>query len=368
MTQIEQYDTNKAVEEVKTEKKKDSFAKFSLGLGLASILFAWIGIVPLLAIILGVVAIGRTKEEGTGRWMAVVGLILGIIFFISNMYMNGHFSSEALSSRTSNERNLNTRINTPTTNTDTSFSPTAVAEKESSTESDLIEDVPQKQTKTASVIHSVTPQPTPTKEQVDINLTKSVITPTVSEVEETPSHPIYSEIQVWSYNQTKEYSEKLDGMLSEAKKILSKIESANKEQITACKATYDTEVASIQSRWNTDSSYYKTQIEEQKDSSYQRMVEAYGSGSSYLQEQLESKEQDKDRNLQLAKSRYESCKTDNKLDSTNRRELSDITSEQKKVMSGLNKENSENRFNDMKDLIIRADKLLVNLRIPLFLW
>ena len=93
---MEQIDTNK--DETKTtsevvKKKKDSMAIWSFCLGLASVFFAWIGIVPLLAIILGAVGISRTKEEGTGRGLAVAGLVLGAVFFLANMVMNGHIGA-----------------------------------------------------------------------------------------------------------------------------------------------------------------------------------------------------------------------------------------------------------------------------------
>ena len=71
--------------------KKDVVAIWSFVLGLASIPLAFIGIIPLVAIALGIWGINRTKEEGTGRWMAITGLILGILFLVSNAYMNGHF-------------------------------------------------------------------------------------------------------------------------------------------------------------------------------------------------------------------------------------------------------------------------------------
>jgi hypothetical protein len=93
---MEEIDTNKKVMKTTPEvvkKKKDSIAICSLGLGIASIFFAWIGIVPLLAIVLGAVGISRTKEEGTGRGLAVAGLVLGTIFFLSNMVMNGHIGA-----------------------------------------------------------------------------------------------------------------------------------------------------------------------------------------------------------------------------------------------------------------------------------
>ena len=71
--------------------KKDVVAVWSFVLGLTSIPLAFIGIIPLVAIALGIWGINRTKEDGTGRWMAITGLVLGILFLISNAYMNGHF-------------------------------------------------------------------------------------------------------------------------------------------------------------------------------------------------------------------------------------------------------------------------------------
>lgn len=77
---------------VAPEVKKDGVAKLALVMGIASAFFSFIGIIPLLAIILGIVGVSRTQQAGTGRWMAVVGLILGIIFTISSLSMNGHIS------------------------------------------------------------------------------------------------------------------------------------------------------------------------------------------------------------------------------------------------------------------------------------
>ena len=111
---MEQIDTNK--EETKTtpevvKNNKDIIAICSLGLGVASIFFAWIGIVPLLAMILGAVGISRTKKEGTGRGFAVAGLVLGIVFFISSMYLNGHL--EGLTSSATSYRPQSTSVAKP---------------------------------------------------------------------------------------------------------------------------------------------------------------------------------------------------------------------------------------------------------------
>ncbi|PIR57501.1 MAG: hypothetical protein COU72_00600 [Parcubacteria group bacterium CG10_big_fil_rev_8_21_14_0_10_41_35] len=71
--------------------KKDKMAVLSFWLGVISIFFGVsIGMIPLVAIILGAVGINNTKNEGAGRWMAIVGLILGVIFLLSNAYTNNH--------------------------------------------------------------------------------------------------------------------------------------------------------------------------------------------------------------------------------------------------------------------------------------
>lgn len=75
------------------DETKDIYAKWSFGLGLASIVFSWIGVIPLTALILGIIGIIKTKEPDTGRWMAIAGLILGVLFLLVNAQMNGHFLS-----------------------------------------------------------------------------------------------------------------------------------------------------------------------------------------------------------------------------------------------------------------------------------
>ena len=82
---------NETAEDAK--RKKDPMAMLSFGLGLASIFLAWIGVVPLLAVVFGAVGIGRTTEEGTGRGFAIAGLALGVVFFISNMFIDGHLGA-----------------------------------------------------------------------------------------------------------------------------------------------------------------------------------------------------------------------------------------------------------------------------------
>jgi len=82
------------MEELKNNKKeqeKDIVAIWSFVLGIASIFLASIGIIPIFAIILGIIGLNRTKDkENSGRWMAVTGLILGILYTLVYMNIYGH--------------------------------------------------------------------------------------------------------------------------------------------------------------------------------------------------------------------------------------------------------------------------------------
>ncbi|NQU19349.1 DUF4190 domain-containing protein [bacterium] len=68
-------------------------AKTGFILGLSSILFYWIGIIPILAIIFSIIGLStfdRTKQKG--RWMAITGLIMGILYSLVYMQEYGHIN------------------------------------------------------------------------------------------------------------------------------------------------------------------------------------------------------------------------------------------------------------------------------------
>jgi len=74
------------------EKINNKAALTGFILGLVSILFAWIGIIPLCAIIFSVVGACTFKPETQkNKWQAIVGLVLGILGMLSNMSIHGHF-------------------------------------------------------------------------------------------------------------------------------------------------------------------------------------------------------------------------------------------------------------------------------------
>ena len=62
-------------------------------LGLASILLFDLGILPLAAIVCSGIGLGTFKTDTQkNRWMAGVGLVLGILFMLVNAEMNGHIA------------------------------------------------------------------------------------------------------------------------------------------------------------------------------------------------------------------------------------------------------------------------------------
>lgn len=84
-------DEPKVSEDVKTPLVNNKAALTGFILGLVSIFFAWIGIIPILAIVFSVIGLSTfDKEKHTGRWQAIVGLILGILYTLVYMNMYGY--------------------------------------------------------------------------------------------------------------------------------------------------------------------------------------------------------------------------------------------------------------------------------------
>jgi len=69
------------------KEKKDGFATASVVLGILSIFLWEFSIIPILAIIFGIIGIKKTlKNEKIGLSSAITGLILGILFLIVRIY------------------------------------------------------------------------------------------------------------------------------------------------------------------------------------------------------------------------------------------------------------------------------------------
>lgn len=60
-------------------------------MGLVSIFFAWIGIIPLAGLIISIIGLVKYKKGlHKGLWMGIVGLILNLLYLLVNAYNNGH--------------------------------------------------------------------------------------------------------------------------------------------------------------------------------------------------------------------------------------------------------------------------------------
>ena len=76
-----------------TEKPKtrNGFALTGLILGIASVLLASIGIIPILAIVFSGIGLAKVKDRsGKGKVQAWIGLILGILYTFVYMHQYGH--------------------------------------------------------------------------------------------------------------------------------------------------------------------------------------------------------------------------------------------------------------------------------------
>jgi len=77
--------------EAEKPKPRNGFALTGLILGIASVLLASIGIIPILAIVFSGIGLAKVKvRSGKGKVQAWIGLILGILFTLVYMYQYGH--------------------------------------------------------------------------------------------------------------------------------------------------------------------------------------------------------------------------------------------------------------------------------------
>ncbi|WP_433745157.1 hypothetical protein [Falsibacillus pallidus] len=74
-----------------TTKVKSKLITAGFYIGLASILLAELGIVPLTGFIISIIGLVKyDKEKNKGLWMGIVGMILNFLYLLSNAHMNGH--------------------------------------------------------------------------------------------------------------------------------------------------------------------------------------------------------------------------------------------------------------------------------------
>ena len=90
-----------ATNSVGTQSKNNPYAVTSFALGIASVFFFQVGILPLLGIVFGVIGLSTFREPAhKNKWMAAWGLILSIVYMVMNVgFWNqiGTSPSEALS-------------------------------------------------------------------------------------------------------------------------------------------------------------------------------------------------------------------------------------------------------------------------------
>lgn len=68
----------------------NGFAITGMVLGIASVFFSFIGLIPILAVVLSGIGLGKARSYGKGRIQASIGLILGIVYFVVYLHQYGH--------------------------------------------------------------------------------------------------------------------------------------------------------------------------------------------------------------------------------------------------------------------------------------
>lgn len=73
----------------------NKWATTGLILGVLSIFFAPIGIIPILGIIINIVALIKAqKNNGAGKWQALIGLLLSALFFVVYLNRYGYITTQ----------------------------------------------------------------------------------------------------------------------------------------------------------------------------------------------------------------------------------------------------------------------------------
>ncbi|KQU13010.1 hypothetical protein ASG65_11710 [Bacillus sp. Leaf13] len=72
-------------------KEKNVWCKRGFWIGIVSIFLSFIGIIPLIGLIISIVGLVKfDKGKQSGLWMGVTGLILNLLYLLLNAYNNGH--------------------------------------------------------------------------------------------------------------------------------------------------------------------------------------------------------------------------------------------------------------------------------------
>lgn len=71
--------------------KTNKLCKISFWFGITSIFLGWIGVIPLIGLIVSIIALAKyDRAEEKGLWMGVLGLILNLLYLVANAYLNGN--------------------------------------------------------------------------------------------------------------------------------------------------------------------------------------------------------------------------------------------------------------------------------------
>ncbi|MFM2423761.1 MAG: hypothetical protein RLZZ70_148 [Candidatus Parcubacteria bacterium] len=299
----------------KPKRPLDKVSCLSLGFGLASILFSFIGAIPIVAIVLGIIGITRTKESYTGRDFAVAGLILGIIFMIVNAYQYGHLDN--FLNNNSQERQTfdnYTPVLSPQLNTD-------IGDTQNISEKNELRD---------TALGSKGTQNNTVKDN-PINAETEIVLPP------TPSAPLIETNQEIDTNQDykklEDLSASLTQILNDLKQIENKMKSESQKNLSMCKSSYDTEVARVNSQWNSDLKYYESQKSYyNSNSGLYSMTGTSQQNADYLAEQYTTISERKESGLVSARTSYDSCKKSYEFDTSLSKEISSISNEQKTIM------------------------------------
>ena len=76
---------------INTTLKTNQLCKISFWFGIASIFLGWIGVIPLIGLVISIISLVKyNTATDKGLWMGVLGLILNLLYLVANAYSNGN--------------------------------------------------------------------------------------------------------------------------------------------------------------------------------------------------------------------------------------------------------------------------------------
>lgn len=86
---INQINTDSSIKN--TTYRTNNLCKVGFGFGVASIFLGWLGIIPMIGVIISLVAlIKHNKLADKGLWMGISGFIINLLYLVANAYSNGN--------------------------------------------------------------------------------------------------------------------------------------------------------------------------------------------------------------------------------------------------------------------------------------